>query len=444
MPLDLSAGTPEEIWHDFFSKRKPGPSEVRKIVLRLHNAKKHEHVIAAVGAALVNDQSQPWMYEVLALSMEIAGRPKEEVERAVYSAVDLTGVSFRNVMMSAAYLTRFNRPEAALHMYEQASRVAKTRPEPYIMGLKLARKLNDYDAVRWAMPGVLMYAWTDGYKLLHKQAEDAALVAEQELRKSGREEEAKAMRQALEKAKQRDLRLRLSWSGVGDLDLLVEEPPGSVCSFSNPQTIGGGSLVHDGYGPQQENCFEQYVCAFGMPGTYRVRIRHAYGEIVGKRAKLTIVRYQGTEHETKRELTVQLGEEDQIVRLSLERGRREDLARVDRSSRSPRIPSRRRSLLQMVGRMDAESKRAARDFGASRDRANVGFTPVITTLSEGVTMSALAVVSGDRRYVRITTAPNFSNITDVFTFSFTGGNQGNVQQGGGQGGPMGFGGGLGN
>jgi hypothetical protein len=35
-------------------------------------------------------------------------------------------------------------------------------------------------------------------------------------------------------------------------------------------------------------------------------------------------------------------------------------------------------------------------------------------------MSALAIVSADRRYVRITTSPMFTSITDVFTFSFTG------------------------
>lgn len=437
--MDLNAGTPEEIWNDYFTKRKP--ATVRDIVSKLHDAKQHEHVIACIGSALVHDQAEPWMYEVLALSLEITGHPKEEVERAVYSAVDLSGLDFQNVMLSAAYLTRFDRLEAALHMYQQAARIAKTRPESYIMGLKLARKLNDYDAIRWATSGVLMHAWTKGYEALHKEAEDTALIAEDELRKAGKSSEADAMKAAIVEAKQRDLSLHLTWSGVGDLDLLVEEPPGSVCSFQNPYTIGGGVLVHDGYGPNQANCYEQYVCPFGMPGAYRVRIRHVFGEIVGKRAKLTIIRYQGTEHESKREMTVQLGEEDQIVRLTLEDGRRQELAEVLPTSRGSRIPPRR-SLLQMVGQLDAESRRAARDFGVSRDRAEVGYTPVITTLSEGVTLQALAVVSGDRRYVRLTTIPVFSNITDVFTFSFTGNNAGNQNQGGGnQGGPNGFAGG---
>jgi hypothetical protein len=43
---------------------------------------------------------------------------------------------------------------------------------------------------------------------------------------------------------------------------------------------------------------------------------------------------------------------------------------------------------------------------------------------EGVSLNAAAVVSGDRRYVRIAATPVFSAITDVLTFSFvnSGGN----------------------
>jgi hypothetical protein len=48
----------------------------------------------------------------------------------------------------------------------------------------------------------------------------------------------------------------------------------------------------------------------------------------------------------------------------------------------------------------------------------VGYQPVISVISEGIAMNAMATVSGDRRYVRINAAPVFSSITDVFTFSF--------------------------
>jgi hypothetical protein len=63
-----------------------------------------------------------------------------------------------------------------------------------------------------------------------------------------------------------------------------------------------------------------------------------------------------------------------------------------------------------------------------RRGGNVGFMPVITTLPEGTNMSAIAVVSADRRYVRITPTPLFSSIPEVNTFNFATG-QGQQQQG---------------
>jgi general secretion pathway protein D len=48
----------------------------------------------------------------------------------------------------------------------------------------------------------------------------------------------------------------------------------------------------------------------------------------------------------------------------------------------------------------------------------VGFTPEITLVPSGVSMSVAAVVSADRRFVRLAVVPNFSVISDVFTFTF--------------------------
>jgi len=70
---------------------------------------------------------------------------------------------------------------------------------------------------------------------------------------------------------------------------------------------------------------------------------------------------------------------------------------------------------------------------------SVGFQPQITVLSEGVSMSVQAVISADRRYVRLTVVPSFTSITDVQTFSFVGGGGTGTQQGqqGQQGGQIG-------
>lgn len=50
-------------------------------------------------------------------------------------------------------------------------------------------------------------------------------------------------------------------------------------------------------------------------------------------------------------------------------------------------------------------------------RRGVGFAPVITWLPQGASMTAGAVVSPDRRYVRVNVQPFFSTIGPVHTFN---------------------------
>jgi general secretion pathway protein D len=55
------------------------------------------------------------------------------------------------------------------------------------------------------------------------------------------------------------------------------------------------------------------------------------------------------------------------------------------------------------------------DFAAAQQ-------PVVVVLSEGTSLTVQAVVSADRRFVRMTVVPYFSNIGEVSTFTFTGSN----------------------
>lgn len=76
----------------------------------------------------------------------------------------------------------------------------------------------------------------------------------------------------------------------------------------------------------------------------------------------------------------------------------------------------------------------------------VGYVPEITTIPEGTTLMVTAVVSADRRYVRLSVLPTFYNVTDVFTFSYisaggTGNSGGGLGGGGGGGNNLGGGGG---
>lgn len=380
------------------------------------------------------------MYEVLGISMEIAGHPQEEIDRVMLSQIDFTAADVPSMIFSGAYLTRFGGDAAAMRIYRQASRLNPERAEPYVLGLKLARKLGDHAAIEWAAAGILTYDFTENYELHHKEAEQAIAETCQSLVKDGKREEAARMRAKVEQAKVRDLILQLSWSGNGDIDMIVEEPSGSVCSFANARSAGGGVFLHDGFGPRAENCFEHYVCVFGMPGDYRVRIRHIDGNIVGKRAVLRMTRYAGTPEESVTSVTIPLGKS---LKFSLHRGRRQKAASVSESSRTiHQLSSQLSGAIQTRARgMRAGTRPASRDFLRDRRRLaprraagpNTGFQPVVTVIPEGITMQASAVVSADRRYVRMTLAPTFSNIVDVFTFTFAGPAAGTAAGGAAQG-----------
>ncbi len=422
-----------DVWDEFFLNEKPDARLTAHLILQLHNSKQHEHVVASIESALINTgHSQPWMYEVLALSMRITGRPKKEIERVLQSPLDFNGTHVSSILYSAAHLTRFQAYDRALHFYRQAARLAPHRHESYILGMRLARRIKNYDGIQWGATEVLKHVWSRDYQKLHQEAENAALDAQDELRKAGKPEAAAALEAAMKKSRQRDLLLRLTWSGVGDLDLNVEEPVGSICSVETPLTQGGGAHLHDGYGPYQDNCFEEYVCAFAFPGDYRVKIRHVGGNIVGKRAKLSITRYKGTPNETTRIHTIAIGANDKVVRLTLPRGRREGITQV--AVRDEKL-LRAVGLAERVGKKSG-SRVAARQFAKSRRRTRrngrgVGFQPIIQFIEEGAQMTASAIISADRRYVRISVVPRFSTITDVFQFSFQQGAGGGNQGGGG-------------
>lgn len=380
------------------------------------------------------------MYDVLAMTMKLDNRPAEDIERAMMSRIDSSATDVPSLLFAAAFLVRLGGDEQALHLYQQASKVDQTRAEPYVLGLKLARRLKDYTAVQWAVEGVLTHAWTKDRKKRQLAAEDAAEDTQRELIKAGRAKEANELKAAVVEANRRDLVLRLEWSGDGDLDLEIEEPLSSTCSLKNPISAGGGVHVHDGYGPKRENCFEEYVCVKGLSGDYRAKIHLISGNVVGKTCRLTIVRYKGSSEEIIRRLDVPLDKTTKTVRLSLHEGRRKELGSGQTSEKTP--TGQRMSRQQVLasvrrGGMAKAPPRAGNAGGlpVGAFTGAIGFQPIIGIIPEGISLTATAIVSADRRYVRINLNPQFNTLIDLFTFSFQGGgNQGGGQGGGNQGG----------
>lgn len=429
-PLKGSAETPEEMWTDYFDKRSPEPSALRDLVLRLHDAGKHDHVAAVIRAALLHGQGQPWMYEVLALTLEIQGAPKREVERALLSQIDSASTDSAGLMLSAAYLTRFKADQPALRLYRQAADLSPERPEPYILGLNLAKRLEDDDALIWAVKGIFAAAWGEDHKRQHQKAENVITDRVTHLRAKGETGKADALDDALHHAKRVDIRIRLEWNGNGDLDLRVHEPGGTVCSIETPRTSGGGVLVHDGHGPNQSNCFDEYVCAAGFSGIYRIEVHHSWGDIVGKRAKLVIKMHERMGHESVKEYTVPVTEDGTFIRVGLTDGRRAAMLSVPKEEQDD---SKDPTVSQILNQLDQHAHASADHFRRSLFRQVGGVAPVVgggvvayqpqvTQIPSGVRLGAQAVLSQDRRYVRLSLSPSFTEVTDVFTFTMLNGN----------------------
>jgi len=433
-PLDETAKSPQEIWLDYFSKRVPSEKTLRETVFKLHNSRRHDHVIALIEAALIHGQPRPWMYEVLAISYELAGRPKEDIERALLSAVD-PNVDFESMMYSSAYLSRFNNKRPALRMYQQASRQNPVRPEPYILGLRLARDLNDVDAIEWAAVGILNYAWQDHYEELHRQAEIGVKEALVLLEEQGRPERARQLMKAVADARIRDLAIEMTWNGAGDVDLIVVEPGGTTANWMNTHTAYGGVHLGDGFGPKQENCVEKYVCTRAQPGRYLIRVSHVWGKVVAGKVRVKVTKHQGSPEESTKLYTVTVDAEDQLLQIFLEEGRRENP--------NPALEDNRQSKLQLWNprrkvaglspfHLNPQQRQVLRQFINPGQAGGgfgtvpfvtgaVGYAPIITQIATGSMMGASAVVSADRRYVRIGVNPIFSEITNVIQFSLNGG-----------------------
>lgn len=425
------AGDPDEEWFQYFSAKERDPKAVRTAVEKLFKAKKYGEVISLTEAALATGQSQVWMYDVLAYSMKLDRRDEKDIDRVMLSAIDLRGNDVLNLLLTAAYLADIGGTAPALKLYRQASVLEPSRPEPYVMGLKLAQQLKDYEAVEWAAAGILTNAWTRDREKRHRDAEDAANDAIAELKKAGRNEQAQKLQAAIVEAKRRDLIIRLEWSGTGDLDLYVDEPFKTTCSVENPLSQGGGVLVHDGLGGKNKDTYDEYVCVRGGSGEYQVRIKVGDGNIVGKQGRLIITRHAGSPQEKVEKLTVSLDKETRPVVVRLDKGRREmPLVAPVAEEQAARQTPQHEVMAKLFRGAHSAQRHVAYQFAnnqgafgnvrsvAAQTGFGVGYQPVISVINDGVTLSVAAVVSADRRYVKMAISPAFNSLVELSTFAF--------------------------
>ena len=230
-------------------------------------------------------------------------------------------------MYLANYLGRSGYEARALQLFRQVSKLVPNQPEPYLIGLKLAQKLDDQAGIEWATVGILSQAWPDDKLNIWQSAHRVAMARLEQLKADHRDEDAKRYEAEIERAVERDIVAQISWSGDADVDISIEEPGGTICSITQPRTTAGGALLGDSF-PSLQNqsaktLLESYVCPQGFDGKYRMLVRRVWGKPVAGKVTFDLYLHhggkQGVEHIQKH---IPLGDDPAMVTFDLKDGRR--------------------------------------------------------------------------------------------------------------------------
>ena len=434
--LKLAAGAdPHQAWNDYFNDHTDvSPADVAQTADVLMHQKKFAEVVAMIEEAIVHDQAEPWMYGALEIAIQLAENPKEELERALMSAVDFAG-NIEDVLYVAQYMATHGLEERAMKVFRQAAVIDPSRTEPYVLGLKLANRLESIDDIEWACVGILSQAWPNRDRSIEESAYRNALATIEKLTDDGKIDQADRFRSRLDQALIRDCKVVISWTGDADVDVFVEEPSGTICSYRNPRTTSGGVMLGDGTHPggklPAQGFSETYVCPQAFSGQYRILVRRVWGKVTAGKVKVDIYTHFGTKEVAQCHEELAVGEDDSVGVFQLADGRRQESLDERRVATAvAEQVAMNQAMLSMQLNYASQNSSATANVGESR--ANMaalpiipgapGYQPVIQNFPTGANMSVqMAVVSPDRRYVRVTAAPFFSQIGQVSTFNVSSG-----------------------
>lgn len=316
-----------EVWDKLFRQHEISPDTLADAVTWLHVRRQYEPAIEAMQSAIRNDAAAPWIYDVLALEMKLAGRPAKDIARVMESRVDFSYTDVRQMLITAALMSRFDAWNEAAALCREATKLAPLAPEPWLLGRSVSDKSGDLDTIVFFRCGILKNVWTPDYETHHQEAVKSLRELAERLDQTGRSPEAATVREQLADASARDLVINLTWVGPADLDLMVKGPDGERCSYRNRVTSGGGYLVKDGRpgDSPSEKHRETYVCPTGLSGEYEVTVRFVLGRAATGMAVLELITHAGTPQENKTTRTVSLSGDDVKHTITLTGGRRKSI-----------------------------------------------------------------------------------------------------------------------
>ena len=313
---DLANQKPEVIWQKALELGVDDPGLIIAVSDWLAMGREWKHAVEFLKADLRQGiVVKPWVYEALALALKEIKASTTEVERAETSVAALEPLDSQGFLKAAQAMADQGRFDRALAFSRQAALLEPNVPHAYADALVYAEKTKDPDAVSWAAGNLARRDWPIKNLDYHHKAEESirTLTAKME-----RKADIERIQAIMERNRQRDLSVKLSWEGDGSYSLRVKEPSGSVCSFLNRQTMGGGTLLG---GTLDQERGETYIAAEAFPGQYVITVDRVWGKALGDKAQLEITRYKGTPRETTRVETIDFRLGNSFT-INLDNGRR--------------------------------------------------------------------------------------------------------------------------
>jgi hypothetical protein len=319
---------PYTFYQSYYRSNDPSrsnPETLRKTVRDLNALGKTREVHAALVGYLKNHprRAETWMYEALALAIEINRGSPEDVKTALHYAADLAKRSHNpNLLVSAAdklfmkgYLERIGP------LLDEAMALIPHRFEPIVMSVNLAQKTKDPERMSAAVDRLLSLGWPGRDEYFRIEAANQVETLDKALREDNRVREADALRAKLTASEARDVYVRLTWDGDADFDLTVDEPLGATASYQTPRTVFGGSVIKNGYGTHPE---EVYVCPRAFDGDYTIRISTIWTNPAKPVTRLTLesITHEGTAQEKKQSRDLSPDKANKPIVVHLTGGRR--------------------------------------------------------------------------------------------------------------------------
>ena len=135
--------------------------------------------------------------------------------------------------------------------------------------MEVARQLDDLDGLEWSTAGILGQAWLPEQAKMWDDALRVATAKLKALRKQQRNDEANHFEAAMNLALARDIIVRVQWTGDADIDVMIKEPAGTICSLRNPRTTGGGMLIGDAPNPDGKEKLDGHMAVYSCPKAFK-------------------------------------------------------------------------------------------------------------------------------------------------------------------------------